>query len=256
AAVEQLRGSIRRGIDAPPRASSARADDLMDRALDGLPQLSPRAGLKALDSLMDDVGPDAVKATFARDWAGWGPLVTGTTPQALPQGELMAAVQAQPAPLPPAPAPRPTPRRTTPLTAAQAREVADLAERGRALAAKRKGDKALKAFNAGLAIDPDSGDILNARGNLYLAIDRADLAMADFDHALAVNPKDDIVLFNRGVADKQLGHNSEALRDFNKVLRLTPNDAATLAQKADTYRQLGDLLLARDFYDAAIAADP
>jgi tetratricopeptide (TPR) repeat protein len=29
-----------------------------------------------------------------------------------------------------------------------------------------------------------------------------------------------------------------------------------LAAKADTYRQLGDLLLARDLYDAAIAADP
>jgi len=255
AAVEQLRASIRRGIDAPPRPSPARADDLVDRALDGLPQLSPRAGLKALDSLMDDVGPDAVKANFTRDWSGWGPLVTGTAPQALPQGELMAAVQAQPERLPTAAVAKPTPRRTAPLTAAQAREVADLADRGRALAAKRKGDKALKLFAQGLAIDPDSGDILNARGNLFLAVDRADLAMADFDHALAVNPKDDIVLFNRGMADKQLGHNSEALRDFNKVLRLTPNDPATLAQKADTYRQLGDLLLARDFYDAAIAAD-
>lgn len=255
-AVEQLRNSIRRGIDAPPRSSPARADDLVDRALDALPQLSPRAGLKALDSLMDDVGPEAVKATFARDWSGAGPLVTGTTPQVLAQADLIAAVDAQPAPLPQAPPSKATPRRTTPLTVAQAREVADLAARGRALAAKRKGDKALKLFAQGLAIDPDSGDILNARGNLYLAVDRADLAMADFDHALAVNPKDDIVLFNRGVADKQIGHNSEALRDFNKVLRLTPNDPATLAQKADTYRQLGDLLLARDFYDAAIAADP
>jgi len=254
-AVEQLRASIRRGIDAPPRPSPARADDLVDRALDGLPQLSPRGGLKALDSLMDDVGPEAVKAAFARDWSGWGPLVTGTTPGALPQDELMTALEAQPEPLPESPARQPTPRRTAPLTAAQARQVAELAERGREFAAKRKGDKALKAFAAGLAIDPDSGDILNARGNLYLAVDRADLAMADFDRALEVNPKDDIVLFNRGVADKQLGHNSEALRDFNKVLRLTPNDPATLAQKADTYRQLGDLLLARDFCDAAIAAD-
>jgi len=256
AAVERLRASIRRGIDTPPRPSPARADDLVDRALDGLPQLSPRGGLKALDSLMDDVGPEAVKAAFARDWSGWGPLVTGTAPQALPQAELMSAVETLPAPLPAATAPKPALRRTSPLTTAQARQVAEFAERGRAFAAKRKGDKALKAFAAGLAIDPDSGDILNARGNLYLATDRADLAMADFDHALAVNPNDDIVLFNRGVADRQLGHNSEALRDFNKVLRLTPNDAATLAAKADTYRDLGDLLLARDFYDAAIAANP
>ncbi|HEX5261966.1 MAG TPA: tetratricopeptide repeat protein, partial [Phenylobacterium sp.] len=255
-AVEQLRASVRRGIDAPPRPSPARADDLLDRALDGLPQLAPRGGLKALDNLMDDVGPDAVKAAFARDWSGWGPLVTGTTPQPLPPAEILAAAAAQPAPLPPTGSDLLPARRAAALTPGQAREVAELATRGRAFAAKRKGDKALKAFAEGLAIDPDNGDILNARGNLYVAVDRADLAMADFDHALAVNPKDDIVLFNRGVADKQLGHNSEALRDFNKVLRLTPNDPATLAAKADTYRQLGDLLLARDLYDAAIAVDP
>ncbi|HEY2751326.1 insulinase family protein [Phenylobacterium sp.] len=255
-AVEQLRAAVRHGIDAPPRTSPGRADDLLDRALDGLPQLAPRGGLKALDSMMDDVGPDAVKAAFARDWSGSGPLVTGTAPKALAQADVMAAIAAEPAPLPQSAQSHGPLKRGPALTSAQAKDVAELVERGRAFVAKRKGDKALKAFADGLAIDPDNADILNARGNLYLAVDRADLAMADFDHALAVNPKDDIVLFNRGIASKQVGHNSEALRDFNKVLRLTPNDPATLAAKADTYRQLGDLLLARDLYDAAIAADP
>ena len=251
-AVEQIRASIRDGIGKPPRPSADRAADILDRALDGMPQLTPRAGLKALDTLMDDVGPQAVRAAFARDWSGWGPLVAGTAPTPLPQAEILAALSKPPAP------PRgsaPTPPQVA-GRGGQVKEVEAHYERGRAFVAKRKADKALREFAAGLAIDPDNGDILNARGNLYLAVDKADLAMADFDHALAVNPKDDIVLFNRGVADKQLGHNSEALRDFNAVLRLTPGDPATLAAKADTYRQLGDLLLARDFYDAAIAADP
>jgi tetratricopeptide (TPR) repeat protein len=218
-----------------------------------MPQLTPRAGLKALDTLMDEVGPEAVKAAFARDWSGWGPLVAGTTPEPLPQAEILAAIAQPPATLPTSAAPRP-PR--APPSAGQAKELGALYELGRAYVTKRKADKALKAFAGGLAIDPDNGDILNARGNLYLALDKADLAMADFNRALAANPKDDIVLFNRGVADKQLGRNSQALRDFNAVLRLTPGDPATLASKADTYRQLGDLLLARDFYDAALAADP
>ncbi|WP_372786901.1 insulinase family protein [Phenylobacterium sp.] len=252
-AVEKIRASIRNGIGKPARPSADRAGDILDRALDGMPQLTPRSGLKALDTLMDDVGPDAVRTAFLRDWSGWGPLVAGTTPTPLPQAELLAAVS-QPAAAPPTPTP---PAVQRPQRAgAHAKEVGDHYERGRAFVTKRKADKALREFAEGLAIDPDNGDILNARGNLYLAIDKADLAMADFDHALAVNPKDDIVLFNRGVADKQLGHNSEALRDFNSVLRLTPGDPATLAAKADTYRQLGDLLLARDFYDAAIATDP
>ncbi|MDB5434643.1 MAG: peptidase family [Phenylobacterium sp.] len=252
-AVEQIRASIRNGIGKPVRASADRAGDILDRALDGMPQLTPRAGLRALDTLMDDVGPDAVKAAFARDWSGWGPLVAGTTPEPLPQAEILAAI-AQPPAAPRATA-APKPPRASP-SASQAKELEALYERGRAYVAKRKADKALREFASGLAIDPDNGDILNARGNLYLALDKADLAMADFNRALAANPKDDIVLFNRGVADKQLSRNSEALRDFNAVLRLTPGDPATLAAKADTYRQLGDLLLARDFYDAALAADP
>lgn len=254
AAVEQIRASIRNGIGKPPRASADRAGDILDRALDGMPQLAPRDGLKALDTLMDDVGPGVVKAAFARDWSGWGPLVAGTTPEPLPQAEILAAIGQPPAALPTAAA-APKPPRASP-SASQTKELQAFYERGRAYVAKRKADKALKAFAAGLAIDPDNGDILNARGNLYLALDKADLAMADFDRALAANPKDDIVLFNRAVADRQLGRNSEALRDLNAVLRLTPGDPPTLAGKADIYRQLGDLLLARDFYDAAIAADP
>jgi len=254
AAVEQIRASIRNGIGKPARASADRAGDILDRALDGMPQLTPRAGLKALDSLMDDVGPQAVQAAFSRDWSGWGPLVAGTTPAPVPQAEILAAIAQPPARV--APAPKPPQPSPTPVSAGQAKVLAEHYEKGRTFVAKRKADKALREFAAGLAIDPVNGDILNARGNLYLALDKVDLAIADFDRALAANPRDDIVLFNRGVAQKQLGHNSEALRNFNAVLRLTPGDSATLAAKADTYRQLGDLLLARDFYDAAIAADP
>jgi zinc protease len=252
-AVEQIRASIRNGIDKPPRPSADRAGDILDRALDGMPQLTPRAGLRALDTLMDDVGPEAVKAAFTRDWSGWGPLVAGTTPAPLPQAEVLAAISQPARGVPP---PKPPRSARAPVAGSQAKDLAEHYERGRAFVAKRKADKALREFAAGLAIDSDNGDILNARGNLYLALDKADLAVADFDQALAANPRDDIVLFNRGVAQKQLGHNSEALRNFNAVLRLTPGDPATLAAKAETYRQLGDLLLARDFYDAAIAADP
>lgn len=254
AALDQIRAGVRGGIAAPARASPDRAGDLLDRALDRMPQLAPRAGLKALDTLMDDVGPDVLKAAFARDWSGWGPLVTGTSPQTLPQGEILAAVSRPPPTI--ARAARPAVIIGAKGQPERAKELPAIYERGRAYVAKRRADKALRAFAEGLEIDPDNGAILNARGNLYLAIDKADLAMADFDHALAVNPRDDIVLFNRGVADKQQDHYGEALRDFNKVLRITPNDPATLAAKGDTYRQLGDLLLARDFYDAAIARDP
>ena len=37
---------------------------------------------------------------------------------------------------------------------------------------------------------------------------------------------------------------------------MAAGDPMSLAAKGDCYRQLGDLLLARDFYDAALKADP
>ena len=107
-------------------------------------------------------------------------------------------------------------------------------------------------FNEALSIRPNDGAALNARGSFYLAQLKPELAIKDFDKALAASPNDDVLLYNRGMAWKQLNRYDRALRDFNGALRVTPGDPMTLAAKGDAYRQLGDLLLARDFYDAAL----
>jgi tetratricopeptide (TPR) repeat protein len=284
-ALSQLRAIIRGAIGGQP-SSQAQAGEILQRLLDGMPQLEPREGLRAFDVLLDDLQPAAVKAQFDRDWSGRGPLLTVAGPNALADAairEAMATPSHRPVAaeaVPPKPGPRPanSPERQAALSRAEqllsggqpkearkafddlvrrdARDADALAGRGRAWAALDKADPALKDFAAALAVDPANGVALNARGNLYVATNQPERAIPDFDAALAVNPRDDVVLYNRGLALKAMGRHDAALRDFDAVLRLTPGDPLTLTGKADAYRQLGDLLLAREFYDAALAAQP
>ncbi|MFL5295346.1 MAG: tetratricopeptide repeat protein [Phenylobacterium sp.] len=285
-ALGQLRALIRGAIGGTPGASN-QAGEILQRALDGMPQLAPREGLRAFDVLLEDLQPPAVKGQFARDWAGRGPLVTVGGPEAISADAIRKAMTVT------APASRPASEEIVVYADMGGRRTADqqaqleraeqalragkpkdarrdfedllrrnpqdlqvLAGRGRAFAAEGKIDPALKDFASALAISPDDPVALNARGSLYVAINQAERAIPDFDRALVVNPKDDVVLYNRGLAFKQMGRHDRAIRDFDAVLRLTPRDPLTLTGKADAYRQLGDLLLAREFYDAALAAQP
>ena len=283
-ALVQLRALIRGAIGAAPRAPD-RASELAQRALEGMPQLAPREGLRAFDVLLEDLRPAQVKAQFDRDWGGRGPLVAVVGPDPIPEADIRQATPTSFAALEPTPAvsgvaasrPASTAERQGALARAEqllragdlpaARRAFDdlarrdprdadaLAGRGRVFAAQGKADPALKDFAAALAAQPDNGVALNARGNLYVALNRPEQAVPDFDAALALNPNDDVVLYNRGLAYKQMGRLDRAIRDFDAVLRLTPGDALTLIGKADAYRQLGDLLLAGEFYDAALEAD-
>ena len=92
AGLDQVRASVRGAIAGGAHASHDRAVELFDRVIDGLPQLAPREGLRAFDILMEDTGPAAVRAAFARDWSGWGPLVPVNSPQALSETALRDAV--------------------------------------------------------------------------------------------------------------------------------------------------------------------
>ncbi len=284
-ALIQLRAIIRSAVGGSPSAT-AQAGELLQRALDNMPQLDPREGLRAFDVILESLPPAAVKAQFERDWAGRGPLVTVAGPAALSEAAIRTAM-ATPAPvIPQAATPRPrqgprpadTPERRAALARAEQalsageykearhdfdglvgrdRNDADaLAGRGRVWAAMGKADPALRDFAEALSIDPANAIALNGRGNLYVAINQAERAIPDFDAALAVNPRDDVVLYNRGLAFKQMGRLDSAVRDFDAVLALTPGDALTLTGKADAYRRMGDMLLARDFYDAALAREP
>jgi zinc protease len=92
AGLELVRASVRGAIAGGGHASPDRATDVLERAVDQMPQLAPREGLRAFDVLMEDTGPAAVRAAFARDWGGWGPLVVMTSPKPLSEAAVRAAM--------------------------------------------------------------------------------------------------------------------------------------------------------------------
>lgn len=92
AGLEQVRAGVRSGIGGTAHASQDRASQVLERAIDRMPQLAPREGLKAFDVLMEDTGPATVRAAFAKDWGGWGPIVVMTSPQPLAQAAVRAAM--------------------------------------------------------------------------------------------------------------------------------------------------------------------
>ena len=92
AGLDQVRASVRDAIASNAHASSDRATAVLERALDNLPQLAPREGLRAFDVLMEDTRPAAVRAAFLRDWSGWGPLAPVNSPKPLSEDAVRAAM--------------------------------------------------------------------------------------------------------------------------------------------------------------------
>ena len=92
AGLEQVRASVRSSVAGNADPSRERASKVLDRTLDGMPQLAPREGLRAFDVLMEDTRPATVRAAFARDWSGWCPLAPVNSPQALKPDAFTSAM--------------------------------------------------------------------------------------------------------------------------------------------------------------------
>ncbi len=92
AGLEHVRASVRGAIEAKSHDSRDQASEMLTRGLDGLARLTPREGLRAFDVLMEDTGPATVRAAFARDWSGWGPLAPVSSPKPLSEAAVRTAM--------------------------------------------------------------------------------------------------------------------------------------------------------------------
>lgn len=90
--LEQVRASVRGAIASTSHDSRDQAIEILTRGLDGLARLTPREGLRAFDVLMEDTRPATVRAAFARDWSGWGPLAPVNSPKPLAGEAVRAAM--------------------------------------------------------------------------------------------------------------------------------------------------------------------
>ncbi len=89
------------------------------------------------------------------------------------------------------------------------------------LAVSHRADGALRAADAGLAIDPNYAPLLDARANAETALGRFAQAKADADQAMRLSPRDPEManrLMNLGMAELGLGHFEAAIVEFQKAI--------------------------------------
>jgi tetratricopeptide (TPR) repeat protein len=96
--------------------------------------------------------------------------------------------------------------------------------RGAAFQFTRRFDKALAAFEAAHAADPDNPNYINGRGLAYEAKKGDDEhAMADYNLVLQMRPNSPLARNNRGTLYMRQGALQSALDDFNAAVDLNPN---------------------------------
>ncbi len=77
AATDAVRSHLRGDItEAPNRTAGELADTLVEAVLHGHEVVEPRQALKAFDLAVEDLSVADVRAAFARDWRGAGPLIS------------------------------------------------------------------------------------------------------------------------------------------------------------------------------------
>jgi tetratricopeptide (TPR) repeat protein len=120
------------------------------------------------------------------------------------------------------------------------------AVRGQAFFNKHNYDKAISAFDAAHAADPDALAYINDRGQSYEAKGDDDHAMADYNLVLQMRPNGAVALNNRGTLYLRKGMLQNALDDFDAAVKSNPK-----LYFAHTNR--GRVLTINKDYDGALA---
>jgi adenylate cyclase len=89
------------------------------------------------------------------------------------------------------------------------------------LAVSHRANEALRAADAGLAINPNYAPLLDARANAETALGRFEQAKSDGEQAMRLSPRDPEManrLMNLGTAELGLGHFEAAIVEFQKAI--------------------------------------
>jgi tetratricopeptide (TPR) repeat protein len=120
------------------------------------------------------------------------------------------------------------------------------AVKGQAFQLKRNYDKAIAAFEAAHAADPDNPNYINGRGLAYEGKGDDEHAMADYNLVLKMRANSPLALTNRGTLYLRQGALQSALDDFNAAVNFNPNLYLARINR-------GHLLTINKDYDGALA---
>lgn len=114
-------------------------------------------------------------------------------------------------------------------------------ERGLALAALGRQNRAAEDFAAALTLDPRHIPALLARADQLFALGQPAEAEAGYSRVIALDPSSALAHINRGVARDEQGRFGEAIADFTRALALDPGSPAAHVNRGVSRSQAGDM---------------
>ena len=129
-------------------------------------------------------------------------------------------------------------------------------KRGLSLQSLGSYGEALEAFEAAIAIDPDSAEAHNCRGIALAGLGRYQDAFAGFNRALDINPDYAECYNNRGIVLQELGRLDEAVTSFDKAIALKGDNAQAHNNRGAVLSELRRSNDALTSYERAIALNP
>jgi lipoprotein NlpI len=170
-----------------------------------------------------------------------------------PSGPVIATLPPPPPPEPPRPPPAPP---ITPIPSIDNTPVDNNKPNEGTPPGSLADDPTIKSLTAKLADNPDDGNALYRRGQVYASKGAYSLAIKDFDDSIRLNPKDVEAFNNRCWARTVIGDLQAALKDCNEALRLRPNFVDALDSRGLVNLKSGQTKNAIADFDAALKINP
>jgi len=101
-------------------------------------------------------------------------------------------------------------------------------------------EKALQYYGTAISLNPQNGQALYNRGNVYFTKGQYDQALSDYTQSIAVRPNYAQAFNNRGNTYRHQGDFTKALADFNQAIVLNPNYGLALKNRGETKLANGD----------------
>jgi len=118
---------------------------------------------------------------------------------------------------------------------------------GNAYGDKKEYDKAIKAYQKAIEINPKKDEAYYNMGIAYGAKKEYDQAITFYQKAIALNPKDDDAYNNIGIAYGAKKEYDKAIEAYQKAIEINP-------KKDEAYNNMGNTYYAKKEYDKAIEA--
>lgn len=120
-------------------------------------------------------------------------------------------------------------------------------------------EEAIKAYSRSLELEPDLSDLASIycnRANCYKELADYDKALDDLDNALTLNPELKEVHNLMGYCLFKKSQHLKAIECFEKALEIDPSSAVDYANIAANLKELGQVTIAKRWYEMALELDP